>query len=242
MKPVIDIHSHMLPGVDDGCKSREEALAMLRMYEEQGAEAVVCTPHFGPCGIPDADVDGAFMWLSSQPSSVKLYLGNEALAGAFDADNVDELNGPRMLAHKALLLEFDEWSGHHESTDNILKTLAYFDHFVCDVIIAHPERYRALQENPALYKDVARMAKLQINAYDIFDTDILETKITTRWLLANELVSYIGSDAHGAIRRPPALKNGVRWIYDHCDETYADAIVHDNAARLLNEPTARRFR
>lgn len=235
MKPIIDIHSHMLPKVDDGCSSKAEALTMLRMYEEQGVEAVVCTPHYGPCAITGANVNDTFQWLSSQPSSVKLYLGNEALAGSFRPGSP---HGPRRIAD-TLLLEFEEWGITHTGLAYILNRLSYFSTHVGPVILAHPERYRDLRLNPWAYKEITKMGvKLQINAYDIFDTETEETKITTRWLLSNRMVSYLGSDAHGAIRRAPMMTNGVRWIYDHCEETYADAIVHDNAARLLKKGEA----
>lgn len=236
MKPMIDIHSHMLPAVDDGCRSRAEALEMLRMYEEQGAEAVICTPHFGPCGIPGADVEGAFRWLSAQPATVKLYLGNEVLAGSFDPDkDLGKPGGPRYLAGtETLLLEFDEWEGHHTDTEYILSTVERMLPRVKELIVAHPERYRILRQELPVYERLVSMgAKLQINAYDIDDTKTEETKAVTQWLLENRLVSYLGSDAHGASKRPPMLKNGVQWIYDHCPEDYADAVVHDNAAALL---------
>ena len=55
-----------------------------------------------------------------------------------------------------------------------------------------------------------------------------------RFLPANQLTEYLGSDAHGEHHRPPKLAKGVKWIYDHCPEMYADAVVHDNAAKILN--------
>lgn len=238
MKPIIDIHSHILPGVDDGCQSKLEALAMLSMYEEQNVEAVICTPHFGPCAIPGADVEGAYKWLCSKSSSVKLYLGCEALVGSFTPElDIGGPHGPRQMAGtRVILLEFDEWGSVHTDADHIVFMISGFEHFCCPVILAHAERYRSLQENPKAYRDILRTgARLQINAYDVYDTQTEVTKITTRWLLENRMVSFIGSDAHGAAKRKPVLKNGVQWIYDNCPEDYADAIVHDNAAELIRK-------
>ena len=55
----------------------------------------------------------------------------------------------------------------------------------------------------------------------------------TQYLLRSKMVSFIGSDAHGISHRPPMVGNGIRWIYDHLPEDYADAIVHDNAAKII---------
>jgi tyrosine-protein phosphatase YwqE len=79
---------------------------------------------------------------------------------------------------------------------------------------------------------------LQINAYDVYENSNPLTVKTTQYLLNNKLVSFIGSDAHGAKRRSPALSAGVKWIYDHCPEAYSDAIVHDNAAKIIKEGEA----
>ena len=235
MKRVIDIHSHILPRVDDGCRNRVEALAMLAMYEQQNVEAVICTPHYGPCGFTGADVNGAFEWLRSRSPSVDLYLGNEADAGYFDGESINAPTGPRTLAgSNALLVEFDEWGSTHVTEEELIKGLSYLDHFFCDVILAHPERYKIVQDNPEICRKIAKMGiKMQINAYDVYETKTDATRILTQWMLENQLVSYIGSDAHGAKRRAPALQSGVLWIYDHCPEDYADAIVHDNAAKII---------
>ena len=230
MKKVIDIHSHILPGVDDGCPNRTEALAMLKMYEEQGAEAVVCTPHFGVCALPGADVKGAFAWLCSVESPVKLYLGNEILMTEDTLEDVRRGIARQVPGSDRILIEFDEWEEEDWIISEVLR--AAESEFV--PVLAHAERYRNLQDRPELYHQIAEYgAEIQINAWSVREEHREETRSAARYLLENRLVSYIGSDAHGAKRRPPRLENGVRWIYDNCQEEYADAIVHDNAARIL---------
>ena len=235
MKPVIDIHSHILPGLDDGCQNREEALVMLKMYEAQGAEAVVCTPHFGPCGNSGADTEGAFRWLKSVPSPVRLCLGNEVLAGCFGPEQVNAPDGPRTLAGTdVLLVEFDEYGSVHTDAETILRTVTALNRSRWNIILAHPERYESLKQQPEICREIVRNGiPLQVNAYDVFENKNESTRSMTQWLLENRLVSYLGSDAHGAHKRPPALSTGVRWIYDHCPEDYADAVVHNNAAKLI---------
>ena len=68
MKSFIDIRSHILPGMDNGCETREEMTAMIRAYEELGTEAVICTPHFGLYGVKGRDEDKAWNWLRAARS------------------------------------------------------------------------------------------------------------------------------------------------------------------------------
>ena len=239
MKPVIDIHSHILPRVDDGCPNREEALAMLRMYEEQGAEAVVCTPHFGPCARQGADTEGAFAWLSSAETSVKLYQGNEILLTRYTLQDTRRGIARPLAGSGRLLIEFDEWGEFTRTgAEEIVEGLRQLGDSEFIPVLAHAERYGCLQKAPDLFFRIAENgAELQINAYDVCENSSPETVKTTRFLLENRLAKYLGSDAHGAKRRPPRLAAGVAWIYANCPEEYADAVVHDNAAELLRTRT-----
>lgn len=232
MKPIIDIHSHILPGVDDGCPDREQALAMLRMYEEQGAEAVICTPHFGICARKGADVEGAFEWLCSVESPVKRYLGNEILLTRYTLQDTRRGIAHRIAGSDRILIEFDEYA----DPEDIAEGMRWAGDSEYRPILAHAERYRLLRKKPELWHRIAENgAAIQINAYSICEDSNPDTVKAARYLLENRLVSFIGSDAHGADKRPPRLQTGVQWIYDHCPEEYADAVVHDNAWKLLND-------
>ena len=230
MKKVIDLHSHILPGVDDGCPDRKEALAMLKMYEEQGVEAVVCTPHFGICGKEGADVEGAFAWLCSVESPVKRYLGNEILLTRYSLEDTRRDIARRIGGSDRILIEFDEL----EEADRIVEGVCWAAESEFVPVLAHAERYRNLQGKTELYRQIAENgAEIQINAWSICEEQRAGTLAAARFLLENRLVSYIGSDAHGEYNRPPRLAKGVKWIYEHCPADYADAVVHDNAAKLL---------
>ena len=234
MKKVIDIHSHILPGVDDGCQNRKEALAMLRMYEDQGAEAIVCTPHFGNCGKAGADVEGAFAWLSSVESPVKLYLGNEILLTRYSLDDTRRGIARRMAGSDRILIEFEEWADYFAGLDEILDGVKFAADSEFIPVLAHAERYDCLKNNPEVYYKIRELgAEIQINAWSVFEEQKESTVAAARFLLEKQLAGYLGSDAHGEFRRPPRLAKGVQWIYEHCPVDYADAVVHDNAARML---------
>lgn len=105
-------------------------------------------------------------------------------------------------------------------------------------ILAHPERYDHLLSNPDVCTKLVDLGvQLQINAYDICENKRNAVRSFTQRLLEEKLVSYIGSDCHG-YRRPPALQAGVAWIYEHCPKDYADAVVHDNAIKIIKREVA----
>jgi protein-tyrosine phosphatase len=233
MKKIIDIHSHILPGCDDGCSGKNEALRMLRMYEEQNVEAVICTPHFGPCTITGSNVSDSFLWLKNRSQNVKVYLGNE-----IHVDYINEANPMPLAGSKHALFEFEDWS-YHINEDEMFRGLVAMLKTGYKPILAHPERYRLLQKNHRYYEQITRLGvRLQVNAYDICENEKDDVRNAAQFIINNELASFIGSDAHGAERRSPALSAGVKWIYEHCRENYADAIVHDNAAKIIKEGEA----
>ena len=233
MKTIIDIHSHLLPGLDDGCRTEADALAMLKMYENQNVEAVICTPHYGPCGNPGADIKETFERLRSKSRTVRLYPGSEIHDEYFDPDGGESSGQFSLAGSPYFLIEFEEYY-YRVETERILSRLSGFRRCGRYLILAHPERYSAVQENPAFCRKLAEIGVgLQINAYDVYENSNQATVRTARYLLDNRLVTHIGSDAHRPDHRPPALAVGVQWIYDHYPEDYADAIVHDNAEKIL---------
>lgn len=234
MKHVIDIHSHMLPGVDDGCKNWKEAAQMLYQYKRENAEAVFCTPHFGICGIPGANTAERFKALKGiNDLGFSLHLGNEILWSETTPADLDSGRARTLAGTDHALIEFEEWA-YHTAANDILDGLLQAKAAGYQPILAHPERYLSLQSDHEFCRKIAKSGiKMQINAYDIAENSNPRCVSLTRFLLREHLVDYLGSDAHGAARRQPRLQEGVRWIYENCPVDYADAVVHDNAQKLI---------
>ena len=76
---------------------------------------------------------------------------------------------------------------------------------------------------------------MQVNAYDLLLNSQARTRETAQWLATEGMISFIGSDMHGAgwPKRTPKMKEGVWWLYEHTDEAYADAVAFGNAEKLL---------
>lgn len=191
-----DIHCHILPGVDDGAGSLGESIRMIAAAKKAGVTSIVCTPH---CRDPYFDYDAmwdAFELLKSHVRDIPLQMGFEVnhrklmdlgMEWAdylhFDGSNEFLLE----LSTRATRTEFDEC----ERTIFELQGRGY------EVIIAHPERYRAIQEDVNIARKLVNMGcKLQASADFVKGGRFGRERKPAKCLFDAGLYSYIASDAH----------------------------------------------
>ena len=215
---MIDTHTHILPGVDDGAKDLQISLQMLRQSKEQGVEAVVLTPHFYPTR---ETVDSflsrraeAFEQLQAAvtPDLPRLILGAE-VAWCAGLEKMPELRQLTMGDSDYLLLEMPhtEWSKYH--LDGVWN-LADAGRVI--PVFAHVERFIPLQKD-GQFRALARMQlPMQISA-DVFDKPFGGFK--ARRLMAKGQW-MIGSDCHNLTSRPPCMAQAQRYL-----QTRAPALV-----------------
>lgn len=191
-----DIHCHILPGVDDGAKNLEESLAMLEAAKAAGVTSMVCTPH---CRAPYFNYEAmwqAYDLLVSHADGFPLQMGfevNHAMLMklgmkwapylCFDGSNEFLLE----LSTRATEYDFKEY----ERTIFQLQGMGY------EVIIAHPERYLAIQKNIDVARRLVHMGcKLQASADCIEGGRFGREKRPAKRLFKENLYQFIGSDAH----------------------------------------------
>ena len=191
-----DVHCHILPGVDDGARSLDESLAMLAAAREAGITSIVCTPH---CRDPYFDYDA--MW-----DAYDLLVEH---AGGFPLTMGFEVN------HAKLMDLGMEWADrlHFEGSNEFLLELStkarkpdfdVYERTIFDlqakgyqVIIAHPERYRAIQDDLELAWQFKEMGcKLQASADFIAGGRGADSKKPAIALFKEGLYDYVASDAH----------------------------------------------
>lgn len=191
-----DIHCHILPGVDDGSPDLEHSLAMLEAAKKAGVTSIVCTPH---CRNPYFNYDkmwDAFELLKAHANGFPLQMGfevNHAKLMELGMDWVQYLHYDGSneflleLSTGATKYDFDEY----ENTIYQLQGQGY------SVIIAHPERYRAIQEDIEIAQCLVDMGcKLQASADFIAGGRFGREKKPAEKLFERRLYSYIASDAH----------------------------------------------
>lgn len=134
------------------------------------------------------------------------------------------------------MVEFLEWGEITEPADVMLRRLKTMRENGIKTILAHPERYQAIQQDWDLAKRIRDLGVfLQVNAYDLFLNKKEAIRNLAQWLAQEELISFIGSDMHGTRpgKRTPRMKEGIHWLYENVDYEYANDIVRRNAEKLL---------
>ena len=206
----IDIHSHILPGIDDGANDPDMSLAMLRSEAGQGIRKIVFTPHFHPGknNIPD--------FVSGRTDALDLLkekISGTELEGCFDLRTAAEVRYSPALTDipdleklciegtNVLLVEFS-FTPYPEFVRDVFYRLQLRG-FV--LLIAHIERYSWLRKDTDLLYDlVCGGAYSQVNAETIAkDRDSLSF---IRKMLECGLVHTVGSDTHNMDQRPPRMK------------------------------------
>jgi protein-tyrosine phosphatase len=202
---MLDIHCHILPGVDDGARSLEQSLQMLAAAREAGVTAIMCTPH---CRAPYFDYDkmtAAFTRLQAAAGGFPLAMGFEVNVNALRSLGLGWLDRLRLGGGSQILLELEDRAD--EIAFRGYKRLVY--DIQCrgyDVIVAHPERYQAIQKRPELASELVKMrCELQASAdfmgggrarglAGVFDRQ--RVKRCAKTLFERGLYAYIASDAH----------------------------------------------
>ena len=239
----VDLHSHIVPGVDDGAQDMTMALQMIQMEAEQGVRHIACTSHSFGMRHRGYRKRLAILQqaLTQQGIRVTLYPGCEILCPAETPSSVlarVQSGAYALLGNSdAMLLEFDPDSGSQYILDFIRELLdltRVSGSRAKHVVLAHAERYPGLAcDKAALETLLAWGCRIQINAYSLAEEQKPDTKAFARRLLEEKKVSFLGSDAHHIHHRPPCMASGIRYVFDHCDVHYADAVCYENAFQLL---------
>ena len=237
-RKMIDIHMHLIPGVDDGAENMEMALLMMLRAREQGISQIIATPHSevfryskeGGKIIYRRLVDAA----AKAFPDVKLYLGCEVYCEAGIMDQVlealDSGRYPTMNGTKYVLMEFSQWV-YPENTVSCVEALVKGGY---KPIIAHMERYKYLRDNMDLVEQFRGLgALIQLNAYSLYDEMDDSIKNWARRLVLERKVDFLGTDAHRTYHRPPSAEWGLNWLYENVDQKYADDLAWGNARKVL---------
>lgn len=233
----VDIHTHILPGVDDGAQDLTQAVSLLQRAWEQGTGAVVLTPHYR--GRYRDNVRGKLepvfreLTLAAQKAcpGMELYLGCEV---GYELDVSEKLAQGSVLTlndTRYVLLEFRDSAFRSRILEGTLEVL----NFGYVPIIAHVERCEAFHEHRDLARELVDLgALLQINADSVIGRRGFGMKRFCHKLMKNHCVHFIGSDAHNADTRSPDLKECCEKIKRKYGPAYAELLLCGNARTVLS--------
>ena len=190
----VDIHSHILPGIDDGAKDVHESLELISKMREIGFSKIIGTPHIYP-GLYENDYDSiksSYEKIKNLNKEIILDYGAEYMADYNMLNNIEKKN-LLTINGEFILLEF----GFINIPENLFEIIFEIQHNGYKIILAHPERYRFF------FKDFNKFNKLkklgcyfQLNLLSVtgfYGNDI--AKISDK-LLENNMINFTGSDIH----------------------------------------------
>ena len=236
MRDLYDIHCHVLPGVDDGAKNMDIALALIEKEIEAGVETIILTPHFRKEMFePDMeDIWNAYdeLLYETRYKNIRLYLGCEFHANMEMVETLDNELRPTLADSRYVLTEFA-----HNSTRAFMKERA--DALLMSgyrPIIAHIERYRATRKDFDLIEDLIEMGcEVQVNADAIIGRDGLGAQRFCKKLMQEDMLHYVGSDTHNLRGRAPHLGECCEYLKKHMGRLYTSRIMRDNPSKIVEK-------
>ena len=226
-----DLHTHLLPGVDDGASTMEYALQMLHNAAASDVELLAVTPH---CNRPyekrnylDDNLLNRFLQLqqSAKDIPVRLVLGAEVLVDELLPQLLCQKKIPTINGSRYLLTEFpvDASPDFFQDALQSILALGYIP------LVAHPERYLSVCEKPQIVAPWLDMGcHLQLTGGSILGEYGKTVQHTAAFLLQQDFVACVASDAHGLHHR----SNFLMAVYDHLSlrfsKHYARCMMYEN--------------
>jgi protein-tyrosine phosphatase len=213
---MIDLHSHLLPAVDDGATSASDTAEMLRIWSDYGFTTVAATHHFSSSespeeyiGLVEQAVDEASSTIDN--SALNVVVGAEIMLGPSLPDLLQRNDRLTLGGSRAVLVEvpFLTWPHYTESVLFDMQLAGF------QPVLAHPERYDAVQANEKLAVAVAsRGVVLQLTYASLAGALGAAPRRTAERLIDQDLPIILASDAHGPNQRLKAVPEGLRRAED----------------------------
>jgi protein-tyrosine phosphatase len=233
----IDIHSHILPAVDDGSVSMLQTRNMLRIAHEEGIQCIIATPHYGVgCLNTDVEVLKQKLELVRQEAkrideNFRIELGHELY---YDDEIIEHLRKKKALTlagTRYVLVEFSRWDDYKYIKTGLHRLLirGYLP------ILAHVERYDCLNDNVDLIDELIHLgAYMQLDIASI--TGSLSNRETknSKKLLDYGLIHLVCTDSHSDHKRAPRMKEGLSRIKRRYGEGAIRQIFIENANKVMN--------
>jgi protein-tyrosine phosphatase len=239
-RPMIDLHCHLLPGIDDGAKDLETALAMARMAVADGIRVLACTPHVYP-GMFENDSHGIRAAievlqtrLDEEGIALRLVIGADAHMTPELPRRLKEGTVPSLGGTRYFLLE----PPHHVSPPRL-------DEYVFNLlavglvpVVTHPERLTWIEEHYELFQKLVRQgAWMQVTAGSLTGRFGDTPRYWGERMLDEGLVHILATDAHSARGRPPLLAEAREAASRYVGQGEARNLVEVRPAGILaNRP------
>lgn len=234
----IDMHCHIIPNVDDGAKSLEQAMNMISIAYQNGFRTMIGTPHYevGRYEANKEEIENNYLklknMLKERMPDFKLFIGNEIF---FSYGVVDKLNEGEIFTladSNYVLVEFSP----DDSFGYIKKSLYEIINGGYTPILAHTERYEEVMESGI--KNVEKLVDagvlIQINASTFAGNMGIGIRRKALKLIKNDLVHFVSTDCHSDGRRSPDLTECIKYLQKKTDTETINTLLRNNAIKIIN--------
>jgi protein-tyrosine phosphatase len=232
----IDIHSHILPGLDDGAADELQSLDMLRMAAADGVTDIIATPHFhyrrGHATPEEIREKIRYMQdiLRTEGIPITLHEGNELYYTHELLETVKAGEALTLAGSDYALLEFSPETERRKIQNAVYQFLSegYYP------IIAHMERYQAFQKHGDFVGAIADMgAYYQVNIGSLLGNSGWSTKRFTKIMLNSGMVQFVATDAHDEKVRAPHFGKGPDWLEKKLGAADANRLLYENPKMII---------
>lgn len=229
---VIDLHTHLLPGVDDGSRTLENSLRVLERFAAEGVSAIACTPHLAASQAEEAPLEEHALLLQALragvPGDVRVVSGFEIM---LDRPGCDlRLPGLTLGSSRAVLVEFPRSQIPEHASDELLRIRGSG----LIPVVAHPERYRGVTvDTMHVWRDLG--AIIQGDALMLLASGPMA--VLARAMLEAGVYDILASDNHGDRR---SLSTVRLWLREMGGDAQGKLLTVENPRRVLaDEPMQR---
>ncbi len=232
---MIDFHSHILNGLDDGVVSFEEALMVIKEARKAGFKKIISTTHYFPGKkyVANEEVrQNALQRLSSDVAGVDFVLGSEIFINGHIDELIKNKEASTINGSRYILFELPFYDEYRDLRNVILNLIS------CGykLVLAHPERYKFFQEDPRRLEEFIDLGVyLQVNYLSILGFYGKDTQKLVNLLFKHDMVSFLGSDVHQPKRFYPYIGNAVDKIVAIIGENRFKELSEDNIEAVIND-------
>lgn len=233
-----DIHCHIIPYVDDGSGGIVDSVEMASLAANSDVKAIIATPH---CNIPgvfenywtdesEQKIQTLNTEFSKRGIDITIYPGQEIFSYGDVLSKIRKGDLITLNKSRYALVEFDFKTTESESCAAVqeLASCGYVP------IVAHPERYGFVFENPLSLLDLKKDgALIQLNAHSIIGGFGRYPKIVSEYILENELADFVASDAHSQYTRTPDMSDAHEVVCGRYSYAYADLLFVENPLKVI---------
>jgi protein-tyrosine phosphatase len=233
---LIDMHTHILPQVDDGASSMEDTMQMLKMAKEQGIRTIIATPHYGADMKEKSTIELKEIISKVQIEAavidpdMKLLMGNELYYSDSSLEEVKAGKALTLAGSRYVLIEFSVAVKYK----TIYQGLRQFTLAGYAPVLAHVERYRCLMEEESRILELIELGVyIQMNSSSLEGSLFSKSLAQHKRLIKNRWVHMIATDCHNSTSRAPLLHKAFQTVVKLTDLDYAKELFCLNPGKIL---------